>query len=111
MRSLDDFAEVVLCDFELHHGGLPDSPPLIPLCACAVELRSGREYRLWDEELRRAEPPWRHDSETIFVAYTTPAELSCLVELGWSLPAYILDLLIEFRLAVNGIWDKTRKRD
>src|SRR5215469_6997645 len=102
IRTLEDYAEVLLCDFEYHHGGRPEGPPTTPLCACALELRSGREYRLWTEELERKEPPWVQGRDTLFVSYSAPAELDCYLSLGWPLPPFILDLLIEHRQFANG---------
>src|SRR5262249_35896135 len=110
MRTIDDFSEVVLADFEFHHGGLPDGPP-IPVCACALELQSGREYRLWMDELHRHEPPWAHGCDVLFTSYNATAELSCYLVLGWPFPTRILDLLIEHRQLVNGVLDKKWPRD
>jgi hypothetical protein len=58
MHTFEDFREIVLVDFEYHHGGLGDHSPPVPLCACALELRSGQRHRLWDAELRTPSPPW-----------------------------------------------------
>ena len=110
MRGLTDFAEVVLCDFEYHHGGSREGPP-IPLCACALEWRSGRQYRLWTNQLDRREPPWAHGRDVLFVSYNAPAELICYRAKGWSPPPFILDLNIEHRQLVNGILPKYHKRD
>jgi hypothetical protein len=110
MRTIDDFSEVVLCDFEYHHGGLSEGPP-VPVCSCALELRSGRECRLWADELRRQEPPWACGRHVLFVSYNATAELGCYLALGWSFPSCILDLLIEHRQLVNGMLDEKWPRD
>jgi hypothetical protein len=110
MRTIADFTEVVLCDFEYHHEGLREGPP-IPLCACALEWRSGRQYRLWTEELGRREPPWAHGRDVLFVSYNAPAELGCYLRLSWPLPEFILDLNIEYRQLVNGILPKHHRRE
>jgi hypothetical protein len=109
MRTINDFAEIVLCDFEYHHGGLEDGPP-VPVCCCALELRSGKQYRLWSDQLCGPEPPWRHTRDTLFVSYSAPAELGCYAALGWPFPEFVLDLLIEFRWLVNGELDKHASR-
>jgi hypothetical protein len=110
-RSFDCFGEVILCDFEFYHGSNEDGPLIIPLCACAQELRSGRKFRLWDEELRRSTPPWAHGPDVLFCSYNAPAELRCYIELGWPVPQWILDLCIEHRQIVNSVLDKGMPRD
>jgi hypothetical protein len=110
LRTIDDFSEVLLCDFEYYHGELTGGPP-IPVCACALELRSGREYRLWTDELHRRETPWAHGRDVLFSSYNVTAELSCYLALDWPFPPCILDLLIEHRQLVNGVIDKQWPRD
>ena len=39
---------------------------------------------------------------SLAVSYFASAELGCLLQLGWPLPARILDLYVEFRVATNG---------
>jgi hypothetical protein len=109
MRTINDFPEILLCDFEYHHAGL-DEGPSVPVCGCALELRSGKEYRLWTDQLSGPKPPWRHDRDTLFVAYNATAELGCHAALGWPFPSFILDLLIEFRWLVNGDLNKYAPR-
>ena len=41
------------------------------------------------------------DRDCLFVAYFASAELGCFLELGWPLPARVLDLYTEFRNATN----------
>ena len=70
----------------------------------ARELRSGRELRAVG---RRAPAPGRPAVPTsgrtaLFVAYYASAELGCFLALGWPMPARILDLFAEFRVATNG---------
>jgi len=96
-KALDGLGEVWAMDFEYMatEGERPD-----PVCCVARELRSGREVRLWDEELRRLPPPIPADA--LLVAYYAPAELSCFLALGWPMPARVLDLYAEFRNFANG---------
>jgi hypothetical protein len=110
MRALGDFPEIVLNDFEYHHGGLGGHSPPVPICGCAWELRSGRQHRLWGEELRTPVPPWPHGPDSLLVSYSAPAELSCYLALGWPLPRFVLDLLIEHRQIVNGVLHKSQPR-
>jgi hypothetical protein len=99
------FEEVVLVDFEFNNGernprGEGNRPYVV--CLCAHELRSGRKFRLWrDQLLDLKAPPYRIDSKTLFVAYYASAELCCHLSLGWELPVNILDLFIEFRRLTN----------
>jgi DNA polymerase I len=101
VTPLPPFREIWCVDFE--YGAAPGEHPA-PLCMCARELRSGRELRLWHDQLvalRRA--PFDTGPESVLVAYAAAAELSCFLELGWSLPANVLDLFAEHRAATNGI--------
>jgi DNA polymerase I len=112
MRRISAFTEIVLCDFEYHYGtGESSEGPPIPVCACALEWHSGREYRLWTTELNRKRPPWAHGRDVLFVSFNALAELGCYIELRWPLPPCILDLLIEYRQLSNGVLDKHAKRD
>ena len=93
------FREIVLADFEFT--ATPGERP-IPICLVAHELRSGRRFRLWQDELGPA-PPYATGPDVLFVAYYASAELGCYRALGWPMPERILDLFIEFRDDVNGL--------
>jgi DNA polymerase I len=95
--TLSQFEEIVLVDFEFN-GGEGTRPNVV--CLVAYELRSGRRFRLWRDELG-PEPPYRVDARTLFVAYYASAELTCHLALGWPMPANILDLFIEYRNLTN----------
>ena len=45
--------------------------------------------------------PFDTGLSSLFVAYLSSAELACFLELGWPLPAKILDLYVEFRAKTN----------
>jgi DNA polymerase I len=93
------FRELWAVDFEYRadHGARP-----APVCMVARELRGGRLLRLWCDELpERA--PFPVDAGSLFIAYAAAAELSCFLELGWPLPARILDLYAEFSAITNGL--------
>lgn len=98
--ALDRFAQVWAMDFEFiaPPGERPD-----PLCCVARELRTGRELRVWDEDLRTCAPPIPPDA--LFVSYNAVAEFSCFLELGWPRPRYVLDLYVEFISFANGRHD------
>jgi DNA polymerase-1 len=92
------FEEVVFVDFEFvsKAGERPDV-----VCLAAHELRSGRTFSLWRNQLGAA-PPYRVDDRALFVCFVANAELGCHLALGWPLPAHVLDLSPEFRCHVNG---------
>jgi hypothetical protein len=97
-----EFGEVWMVDFEFSQpvGGRPE-----PVCMVANELISGRTMRLFEDELRRCgnEPPYPILPHSLVVSYYAIAELSCHLALGWPLPAYVLDLYVEFRNLTNGL--------
>jgi DNA polymerase-1 len=96
---LDAFREIVLVDFEFeaHQGERP-----IPVCLAAYELRSGRRFRVFENEFGPA-PPYATGPDVLFVAYYASAELGCYRVLGWPMPERVLDLFIEFRDRTNGL--------
>jgi hypothetical protein len=95
------YREVWCVDFEFR---VPDGECPEPHCMVGRELRSGRELRLWADDLRRlGAAPFPIGPETLFVAYYASAELGCFLALGWPLPAHILDLYPEFRVETNGL--------
>jgi hypothetical protein len=96
---LNQFREIVLADFEfeVRQGERP-----VPVCCVAHELRSGRWFRIWQDEFRSA-PPYATGPDVLFVAFYASAELGCYRVLGWSMPERILDLFPEFRDRTNGV--------
>jgi hypothetical protein len=96
---LDAFRELVVADFEF--AATPGNQPA-PVCLVAHELRSGRRFRIWQEELGPA-PPYATGPDVLFVAYYASAELGCYRVLGWPMPPRILDLFTEFRARTNGL--------
>jgi DNA polymerase I len=93
------FSEIVVLDTEFHTAQVVGNRP-VPVCLCALELRSRREHRIWFEPgaaLINPLPP-----EALYVAYTASAEWGCYLALGWDLPRYICDLFFEFRCLTNG---------
>ena len=101
MVAVIPFRQIWCVDFEFraHSGERP-----WPVCMVARELRSGRELRLWREELLAlSSAPFDTGPEALVVAYLASAELGCFLELGWSMPANVLDLYVEHRVATNGL--------
>jgi DNA polymerase I len=97
------FEEVVLFDFEFNGGARnPRNDGNRPSVVCLVawELRSGRRFRRWHDQLEK-QPPYRNDNKTLFVAHYAAAELMCHLSLGWKLPVNIFDTFTEFRCLTN----------
>src|SRR5262245_29501696 len=99
------FEEVWVVDSEyypgrgLAHGGIEGDAPT-PLCLVALEVRSGRVVRLWQDEFDRF-PPYRLDAGVLIIGYMLSAELGTHIALGWPQPARALDPYIEFRHHTN----------
>jgi hypothetical protein len=87
-------------DFEFTHqpGDKPDV-----VCLAAKEFESGRSIALWRDQIGPA-PPYDIGPDSIVVFYSgSEAELACHLALGWPLPVNCVDLMVEYRMAVNGI--------
>jgi hypothetical protein len=97
--ELDAFREIVAVDFEfaVTPGNRPE-----PVCLVAHELRSGRRFRIWQDQFEPA-PPYATGPDVLFVAFYASAELGCYRVLGWQMPERILDLFCEFRARTNGL--------
>jgi hypothetical protein len=109
------FREIWCVDTEFYPGtGLAngatygDSATL--LCLVALEMRSGRLIRLWQDELGRF-PPYRLDSDALIIGYMLAAEFGCHIALKWGEPACALDAYVEFRHFVNDGSVKSGDRD
>jgi DNA polymerase-1 len=96
---LNMFREVVVVDteFTVTAGERPG-----PVCVVAHELRSGRRFRIFENDFRPT-PPYATGPDVLFVAYFATAELGCYRVLGWSMPERVLDLFAEFRNRTNGL--------
>ena len=87
----ENFSSVVVCDFEyeITPGGLPDV-----LCMVAhvldENLQHVRTIRLWRGEFGTT-PPFDIGPDTLFVAYSAWAEMTCFMVLGWQFPVHIYD--------------------
>jgi DNA polymerase-1 len=107
MTTLSDlpFEQIWVVDTEFYPGlglanGGRDGDASTPLCLVALEMRSGRTVRLWQNELGRF-PPYRLDAGALIVGYTISAEFGSHIALGWGQPARALDPYIEFRHHTN----------
>jgi len=93
------FREIWCIDFEFI-AGRGENP--VPVCMVAKEVGTGRQVRLWQDQLG-SEPPFEVNDDTLFVAYYAPAEVGCFLALGWSVPTRIIDLYAEFRRETNAL--------
>jgi hypothetical protein len=101
MKGLEQFDEVWCCDTEY---SAPTGHRPTPVCLVAQELMSGRQLRVWADDLARMPGcPFRTDAKALFVAYYCPAEFSVFHALGWEQPERVLDLFVEFRATTNGL--------
>lgn len=101
MNGPESFAEIWCVDTE--YSAPPGHRPT-PICLVAQELRSGRQLRLWEDQLAQLRAaPFRTDDRALFVAYAAAAEFSVFHQLGWPAPARTLDLFFEFRALTNGL--------
>jgi DNA polymerase-1 len=95
------FSQTVVCDseYEAAVGGLPNV-----LCMVAYVLdeylRHVRTIRLWRGEFGRI-PPFDTGPDTLFVAYSAWAELTCFQVLGWKFPAHVFDQHTAYLAASN----------
>lgn len=95
------FNEIWLVDFEFV---APDGEQQRPVCMVAEEFWSGRQIRMWEEDLRASPAaPFNTGPDCLLVAYFASAELACFRALGWPLPYNILDLFAEHRVITNGL--------
>jgi hypothetical protein len=96
-----NFSSIVVCDFEYEAapGDLPDV-----LCMVVYVLdencRHVRTIRLWRGEFALA-PPFDTGPDTLFVAYSAWAEMTCFRVLGWNFPIYIFDQHTAYLAASN----------
>ena len=101
MNGLESFAEIWCVDTE--YSATTGHRPT-PICLVAQELRSGRQLRLWFDQLAQLRAaPFRTDDRALFVAFAAAAEFSVFHALGWPAPARTLDLFFEFRALTNGL--------
>jgi hypothetical protein len=76
-------------------------------CLCGIELRTGRECRLWLDGYA-GDPPFPLDESTLCVAFVAGAEIATLRTRGWPMPARIFDLFQELRIVTNNGLPHTR---
>jgi hypothetical protein len=97
----ENFSQVIVADFEyeITAGGLPN-----PLCMVAYvldeNLQHVRTIKLWRGEFDRS-PPFDLGPDTLFVAYSAWAELTCFMQLDWRFPDRVFDCHTAYLAASN----------
>ena len=117
----ENFGTVVVADFEYETSGgdynlQPGDLP-VPLCMVAHVLNENlqhvRTIRLWRGEFGST-PPFDIGPDTLFVAYSAWAEMTCFKVLGWLFPVHIFDQHTAYLAAGNILLpynpDETRKK-
>jgi DNA polymerase I len=99
------FREIWALDTEFYPGpglsnGGRDGDPTTPLCLVALEMRTGRLIRLWQDELGPS-PPYSIGPDSVVMGYMASAELGTHLALNWPQPANVLDPYIEYRHYCN----------
>jgi hypothetical protein len=95
------FGGYVSCDFEyeIAEGGLPNV-----LCMVAYVFdqyfNHVRTIRLWRGEFG-PRPPFDTSPDSLFIAYSAWAELTCFLMLGWKFPARVFDLHTAYLMVSN----------
>ena len=94
------YNEIFICDFEFcgHDANLKT-----PVCLVVYELRSGRTYRYWQDQLfTMQKAPFDTGPNALWVAYYSSAEWGVFRTLGWPIPERIFDCFTEFSCETNG---------
>lgn len=109
-----NFTTINVTDFEyeIEAGGLP-----CVLCMVVYVLNEFlqhvRTIRMWRGEFGST-PPFDIGPDSLFVAYSAWAELTCFITLGWLFPTHVFDLHTAYLAASNILLphnpDEVRKR-
>jgi hypothetical protein len=96
-----NFGSVVVCDFE-YEVAPGDLPKVLCMVAYVLDenLRHVRTIRLWRGEFGPT-PPLDVGPDSLFVAYSAWAEMTCFKVLGWKFPVHIFDLHTAYLAASN----------
>src|SRR5262244_232031 len=111
---VSNFTTVVVVDFEYE---IDDNNLPTVLCMVAHVLNENlqhvRTIRMWRGEFGKA-PPFDIGPDTLFVAYSAWAEMTCFMVLGWGFPKHIFDQHTAYLAASNILLpytpDEERKR-
>lgn len=99
--DFDCFREIWHVDFEFR-GDVNQRP--VPVAMFARERRSGTEISMRRDKLLACKrPPFDIGPDTLIVAYSIVAELTCFRMLCWPMPHYLLCTYVETSAAINGL--------
>jgi DNA polymerase I len=95
------FTQVVVADFE-YEIAAGDLPNVLCMVAYVLDekLRHVRTIRLWRGEFGPT-PPFDIGPDTLFVAYSAWAEMTCFLALHWKFPTHIFDQHTAYLAASN----------
>lgn len=98
---MSNFKSVVAVDFE-YEAADGDLPNVLCMVAHVLDenLRHVRTVKLWQGEFGAA-PPFDTGPDTLFVAYSAWAEMTCFRVLGWKFPDHIFDQHTAYLAASN----------
>ena len=95
------FSTIVVCDFEYEVAD-GDLPYVLCMVAYVLDenLRHVRTIKLWRGDFDSA-APFDTGDDTLFVAFSAWAEMTCFLTLGWRFPKHIFDLHTAYLAASN----------
>ena len=97
---LERYREIVVIDTE-YSAGSGQRPN--PVCACAIEIKSGVRHRPWTfSKANQIKPTWPDRPDVLTVMYYAPAECGFYTSMGWQLPNSALDLYSAYCWFSNG---------
>jgi hypothetical protein len=98
---MSNFGPIVVCDFE-YEVAPGDLPNVLCMVAQVLDenLRHLRTIKLWRGEFGPI-PPFDIGPDSLFVAYSAWAEMTCSQVLGWKSPKYIFDQHTAYLAASN----------
>jgi hypothetical protein len=119
---VSNFATIVVCDFEYEVAGgeyqltAGDMPKVLCMVAQVLDgnLRPVHTIRIWRGDFGTT-PPFDVGPDTLVVAYSAWAEMTCFMSLGWKFPVHIFDQHTAYLAATNVLLphnpDEKRKRE
>lgn len=99
MITWDDLTVIV---FDTEYISRPGERPILT-CLAALELRTGRTWQFWCEELASmTTAPFPSGPGAVWVVFGGTGDCQCIQELGWK-PPYVIDIYSEYSAITNGL--------